>query len=45
MADLLQRNLRALNMNKELTKGRDDKVNDDEDEPLALLMKEQKEDD
>lgn len=45
MADLLQRNLRALNMNKELTKGRDDKVNDDEDDPLALLMKEQKEDD
>ena len=45
MADLLQRNLRALNMNKELTKGRDDKVNDDEADPLALLMKEQKEDD
>ena len=45
MADLLQRNLRALNMNKELTKGRDDKVNDEEDDPLALLMKEQKEDD
>ena len=44
-ADLLQRNLRALNMNKELTKGRDDKVNDDEADPLALLMKEQKEDD
>lgn len=45
MADLLQRNLRALNMNKELTKGRDDKVNDDEADTLALLMKEQKEDD
>ena len=45
MADLLQRNLRALNMNKELTKGRDDKVNDDEADPLASLMKEQKEDD
>lgn len=45
MADLLQRNLRALNMNKELTKGRDDKVNESEDDPLALLMKEQKEDD
>ena len=45
VADLLQRNLRALNMNKELTKGRDDKVNDDEADPLALLMKEQKEDD
>lgn len=43
VADLLQRNLRALNMNKELTKGRDDKVNDDEAEPLALLMKEQQE--
>lgn len=41
MADLLQRNLRALNMNKELTKGRDDKVNDDDDDPLALLMKDQ----
>lgn len=45
MADLLQRNLRALNMNKELTKGRDDKVNDDEADQLALLMKEQMEDD
>ena len=43
MADLLQRNLRALNMNKELTKGRDDKVNESEDDPLALLMKEQQE--
>lgn len=45
VADLLQRNLRALNMNKELTRGKDDKVNDDEADPLALLMKEQKEDD
>lgn len=45
MADLLQRNLRALNMNKELTRGKDDKVNESEDDPLALLMKEQKEDD
>ena len=44
MADLLQRNLRALNMNKELTKGRDDKMNDSDDDPLALLMKEQQED-
>lgn len=44
-ADLLQRNLRALNMNKELTRGKDDKVNESEDDPLALLMKEQKEDD
>ena len=43
MADLLQRNLRALNMNKEVTKGRDDKVNDDEADPLALLMKEHQE--
>ena len=45
MADLLQRNLRALNMNKELTKGKDDKVNENEDDPLAILMREQKEDD
>ena len=45
MANTLRKDLRALNMNKELTKGRDDKVNDDEDDPLALLMKEQKEDD
>lgn len=44
MADLLQRNLRALNMNKELTKGRDDKMNDSDDDPLALLMKKQQED-
>ena len=43
MADLLRRDLRALNMNKELTKGRDDKVNDDEADPLALLMREQQE--
>lgn len=42
-ADLLQRNLRALNMNKELTKGKDDKVNDSEDDPLAMLMREQAE--
>ena len=45
VADLLQRNLRALNMNKELTRGKDEKVNESEDDPLALLMKEQKEDD
>ena len=43
MADLLQRNLRALNMNKELTKGRDDKMNGSEDDPLAILMREQQE--
>ena len=40
-ADLLQRNLRALNMNKELTKGKDDKQTDNEIDPLALLMKDQ----
>lgn len=45
MADLLQRNLRALNMNKELTKGKDDKINEAEDDPLAKLMAQQKEDD
>ena len=45
MADLLQRNLRALNMNKELTKGKDDKQTENDVDPLALLMKEQKEDD
>lgn len=45
MADLLQRNLRALNMNKELTKGKDDKINEAEDDPLAKLMASQKEDD
>lgn len=45
MADLLQRNLRALNMNKELTKGKDDKINDNDTDPLAILMQEQKEDD
>jgi hypothetical protein len=32
-------------MNKELTKGKDDKVNENEDDPLAILMREQKEDD
>ena len=42
-ADLLQRNLRALNMNKELTKGKDDRLNDNEVDPLAVLMKEQTE--
>ena len=41
MADLLQRNLRALNMNKELTKGREDKTNGNEDDPLAMLMRDQ----
>lgn len=45
MADLLQRNLRALNMNKELTKGKDDKVNESEEDPLARLMAQQKDDD
>ena len=40
-ADLLQRNLRALSMNKELTKGKDDKQTDNEIDPLALLMKDQ----
>ena len=40
-ADLLQRNLRALNMNKELTKGKDDKQTDNEIDPLVLLMKDQ----
>lgn len=38
MADLLRRDLRALNMNKELTKGKDDKT-DDEEDGLAMLMK------
>lgn len=42
-ADLLQRNLRALNMNKELTKGKDDKADGGEDDPLAKLMREQAE--
>ena len=40
-ADLLQRNLRALNMNKELTRGKDDMVNDNEADPLAMLMRDQ----
>lgn len=44
MADLLQRNLRALNMNKELTKGKDDKQTENDVDPLALLMKDQTED-
>lgn len=44
-ADLLQRNLRALNMNKELTKGKDDKADGGEDDPLAKLMREQAEED
>ena len=43
MADLLQRNLRALNMNKELTKGKDDVKADNDVDPLALLMKDQTE--
>ena len=43
MADLLQRNLRALNMNKELTKGKDDKQTENDVDPLALLMREQAE--
>ena len=43
MADLLQRNLRALNMNKELTKGKDDKQTEADVDPLALLMRDQAE--
>ena len=43
MADLLQRNLRALNMNKELTKGKDDKQAESDVDPLALLMRDQAE--
>ena len=43
MADLLQRNLRALNMNKELTKGKDDKQTENDVDPLALLMRDQAE--
>ncbi len=42
-ADLLQRNLRALNMNKELTKGKDDTAGGGADDPLAQLMREQAE--
>ena len=42
-ADLLQRNLRALNMNKELTKGKDDKQTETDVDPLALLMRDQAE--
>lgn len=45
MADLLRRDLRALNMNKELTKGKTDKINDEEEDALALLMRQQSEDD
>ena len=45
MADLLRRDLRALNMNKELTKGKTDKINDEEEDALALLMRKQSEDD
>ena len=45
MADLLRRDLRALNMNKELTKGKTDKINDEEEGALALLMRQQSEDD
>ena len=44
MADLLQRNLRALNMNKELTKGKGDKQTETDVDPLALLMRDQAED-
>ena len=44
MADLLRRDLRALNMNKELTKGKDDKNNEEEDDALAMLMRQQSED-
>lgn len=42
-ADLLQRNLRALNMNKELTKGKDDQKTENDVDPLALLMRDQAE--
>ena len=45
MADLLRRDLRALNMNKELTKGKTDKINDEEEDALTLLMRKQSEDD
>ena len=45
MADLLRRDLRDLNMNKELTKGKTDKINDEEEDALALLMRKQSEDD
>ncbi len=45
MADLLRRDLRALNMNKELTKGKTDKINDEEEDALTLLMRQQSEDD
>lgn len=45
MADLLRRDLRALNMNKELTKGKNDKINDEEEDALTLLMRQQSEDD
>lgn len=44
MADLLQRNLRALNMNKELTRGKDDKTNESEEDPLERLMAQQNDD-
>ena len=44
MADLLRRDLRALNMNKELTKGKEDLKTDDEDDALAVLMRQQTED-
>ena len=43
MADLLRRDLRALNMNKELTKGKGDKLPDDEDDLLVQLLKGDKE--
>ena len=43
MADLLRRDLRALNMNKELTKGKTDKINDEEEDALTLLMRQQSE--
>ena len=45
MADLLRRDLRALNMNMELTKGKTDKINDEEEDALTLLMRQQSEDD
>lgn len=45
MADLLRRDLRALNMNKELTKGKEDKPLDEEEDGLAMLMRDFKEED
>lgn len=38
-ADLLRRDLRSLNMNKELTKGKDEEKPINEDSPLVKLMR------